>query len=82
LQLLANAKQFGREISELKMKLAEKDAELAGGFWAPSTLALGELPTRVPPLNLPGQRPGSSGAKLAPLEAVSSNKQPVVSGGL
>ena len=74
LQLLANAKQFGREISELKMKLAEKDAELAGGFGAPSSLALGELPTRVPPLNLHGQRPGSSGAKLAPLDALGPSK--------
>jgi hypothetical protein len=71
-QLLANAKKFAREISDLKTKLAEKDAELAGGFGAPTKLALGELPTPgaptlVPPLALPGQRPGSSGGRLAPL---------------
>jgi hypothetical protein len=68
-QLLANAKKFARDISDLKTKLAEKDAELAGGFGAPTKLALGELPTQVavPPLALPGQRPGSNGGRLAPL---------------
>jgi hypothetical protein len=69
---LANAKKFAREISDLKTKLAEKDAELAGGFGAPTKLALGELPnpgypSPVPPLALPGQRPGSNGGRLAPL---------------
>ena len=32
---MENAKKFAREISELKTKLAEKDAKLAGGFGAP-----------------------------------------------
>ena len=36
---MENAKKFAREISELKTKLAEKDAKLAGGFGAPSAYA-------------------------------------------
>ena len=38
-QMMENAKKFAREISELKTKLAEKDAKLAGGFGAPSAYA-------------------------------------------
>ena len=38
-QMMENAKKFAREISELKTKLAEKDAKLAGGFGAPSACA-------------------------------------------
>ena len=43
-----NARKYAREIAGLKLRLAEKEAELMGGFGAPINLALDELPEPAP----------------------------------
>ena len=72
------ARQSAREIAGLKVKLAEKDAQLMGGFGPSSNLALGDVPrsddyghdyghmSSEPP---PGGRLGSGGRRrqLEPL---------------
>eukprot|EP00741_Cyanophora_paradoxa_P023034 tig00021534_g22244.t1 len=52
-QMADNARRFGKEISVLKMRLAEKEAALAGGFGSLSKMALDEMPAALKAPSLP-----------------------------
>mmetsp|Transcript_12986 Transcript_12986/g.39145 ORF Transcript_12986/g.39145 Transcript_12986/m.39145 type:complete len:129 (-) Transcript_12986:25-411(-) len=47
-ELADNARRYAREIAALKLKLAEKEAELMGGFGSQVNLELDELPQPNP----------------------------------
>ena len=80
-ELTQMARKHGKEVAALKLKMAEKDAQLMGGFGSAANLALGELgPPRTPAADDPllaglvaeggsrgGSRPGSRpGRKKTP----------------
>ncbi|MEW5309907.1 MAG: hypothetical protein WDW38_001750 [Sanguina aurantia] len=54
-EMMDVTKRYAREIAELKTRLAEKDAQLMGGFGSLDMMVHGELP--LPPLAALGSKP-------------------------
>ena len=61
-ELVDAAQRYAKEISALKAKLAEKEAQLMGGFGSLANLALGEMPRM--------RAPSPSALGLAPLGGI------------
>ena len=68
--------RYAKEISVLKAKLAEKEAQLMGGFGSLANLALGEMP-RVVPFPRGSTPPGrKSPGALKPLDGADAKPTP------
>eukprot|EP00793_Prasinoderma_coloniale_P005652 PRCOL_00004126-RA len=75
-ELVEATQRYAKEISVLKAKLAEKEAQLMGGFGSLANLALGEMP-RVVPFPRGSTPPGrKSPGALKPLDGADAKPTP------
>ncbi|KAG2496621.1 hypothetical protein HYH03_005442 [Edaphochlamys debaryana] len=78
-ELIDTTKRFAREIAELKARLAEKDAQLMGGFGDLEALRRGDLPPPQPPggLGSPGKpHPGPPPGMIMPGHTQGRDRRP------